>query len=389
MRLTNPTPTATLIISPDAASRIARARAWLEARAPAEEVVIVGATLDAPNELARTVARRKGAVFGYHRLTWGQFAASLARLSLAAVNVVPIGQLGIEAVANRAIKRISDSGGLGRYADLASSPGFARALAGVITELRLEQAGPDAVARVAPDLCSFFRAFQEELVHNGFTDWPGVLQSAAVVSADTQLSHPLIGYPSLLLDVPVTTAADVSLLRALCSRCPEMLVTAPAHDAITIAHLKSALAPEVVDLSAAASVEKRGSLSHLQCHLFNDSSPESLDQLDDQVVIFSAPGESRECVEIARRVLKLARDGVAFDRVAVLLRSPEEYRSHLEEAFARADVPVHFMRGTVRPDPAGRAFHALLRCAAENLSARRFAEYLSLGACPDCRSGWR
>jgi hypothetical protein len=36
-------------------------------------------------------------------------------------------------------------------------------------------------------------------------------------------------------------------------------------------------------------------------------------QLDDQVVIFSAPGESRECVEIVRRVLALASDGVAFD----------------------------------------------------------------------------
>ena len=36
-----------------------------------------------------------------------------------------------------------------------------------------------------------------------------------------------------------------------------------------------------------------------------------------------------------------------------------------------------------RPDPAGRAFYVLLRCAAEGLSARRFAEYLSLGQVPD------
>jgi RecB family exonuclease len=37
----------------------------------------------------------------------------------------------------------------------------------------------------------------------------------------------------------------------------------------------------------------------------------------------------------------------------------------------------------VAPDPAGRAFAALLACAAENLSARRFAEYLSLSEVPD------
>ena len=103
--------------------------------------------------------------------------------------------------------------------------------------------------------------------------------------------------------------------------------------------------------------------------------------------MFSAPGEGRECVEIARRVLSLARSGIPFDRIAVLLRSPEEYRAHLEEAFSRADIPVHFARGAVRPDPAGRAFCALLKCAAEGLSARRFAEYLSLGQVPDAAPG--
>ena len=48
----------------------------------------------------------------------------------------------------------------------------------------------------------------------------------------------------------------------------------------------------------------------------------------------------------------------------------------------RADVPAWFDRGTRRPHPAGRAFLALLACAAEQLSAARFAEYLSLGQVP-------
>jgi len=73
--------------------------------------------------------------------------------------------------------------------------------------------------------------------------------------------------------------------------------------------------------------------------------------------------------------------------MAVLLRSPEQYRANLEEAFDRAGIPVHFDRGTRRPDPAGRAFYALLKCATEGLSARRFAEYLSLGQVPDAAIG--
>ena len=72
-----------------------------------------------------------------------------------------------------------------------------------------------------------------------------------------------------------------------------------------------------------------------------------------------------------------------FDRMAVLLRAPEQYRVHLEEALSRAGVPVQFDQGTVLPDPSGRALLALLACASEGLSARRFAEYLSLGELPD------
>src|SRR5439155_7795298 len=60
----------------------------------------------------------------------------------------------------------------------------------------------------------------------------------------------------------------------------------------------------------------------------------------------------------------------------------ERYQPLLEEALRRADIPAHYSRGVVRPDPAGRAFLALLECALENCSASRFAEYLSLGQVP-------
>ena len=87
-------------------------------------------------------------------------------------------------------------------------------------------------------------------------------------------------------------------------------------------------------------------------------------------------------MEIVRRVLQEAARGVPFDEMAVLLRAPQTYSGLLEHAFARAGVPAWFERGTRRPDPAGRAFLALLACADESLSARRFAEYLSLAQVP-------
>ncbi|MGE0043112.1 MAG: PD-(D/E)XK nuclease family protein [Vicinamibacterales bacterium] len=107
--------------------------------------------------------------------------------------------------------------------------------------------------------------------------------------------------------------------------------------------------------------------------------------------LFSAPGEGREAVEVARRVLAEASRGTPFDEIAVLLRAPFTYFGLLEHAFARAGIPVWFERGARRPDPAGRAFLALLACVEEGLSARRFAEYLSLGQVPSAggpTAGW-
>ena len=52
--------------------RIARAPDLLNAWRPAEEVLIIGATLGAANELTRGLAQEKRATFGYHRLTLGQ-----------------------------------------------------------------------------------------------------------------------------------------------------------------------------------------------------------------------------------------------------------------------------------------------------------------------------
>ena len=110
-------------------------------------------------------------------------------------------------------------------------------------------------------------------------------------------------------------------------------------------------------------------------------------ETDDGVTILSAPGESRECMEIARLVQREARAGVSFDKMAVLPRAPGLYRALLEEAFSRAGIPAHFAQGTVGPDPAGRAFLALLACAADGLSVRRFTQYLSLGELPEAVGG--
>src|SRR5207244_4209210 len=162
------------------------------------------------------------------------------------------------------------------------------------------------------------------------------------------------------------------------AQAPDVLVTAPDRDQFALDALASmgASIETVADVAAPAS-----DLASLRAHIFSADRPPLRERHGD-VRLFSAPGEGREAVEIVRRILDEAAQGVRFDEMAVFLRTPRQYLGLLEHAGARADVPMYFDRGTRRPDPAGRAFIALLSCAAEGLSARRFDEYLSLGQVP-------
>jgi ATP-dependent helicase/nuclease subunit B len=370
-------------------SRIRRARAWLESRALAEEVLIIGANVDAANELARRVAKEKGAAFGWHRLTLPQLAAALAAPLLAERKLAPLSRLGAEAIAARVVHRLKAEHGLGRYKCVGDAPGFPRAIASIIAELRLAKLTCDAISKVAPDLVLLTEAYEAALAEAGLTDWPGVL--ALATEAASGRVHRLVGLPMLLLDVPITSEAELAFLTALAGASSDTLATVPAADQPTLGRILDALNWKIEDLDAEPKKEDHvstfGTLAKLQRQLFSDYTTDLQAPLDNQVEVFSAPGESRECVEIVRRALALARNGIPFDRIAVLLRSAKEYRAHLDEAFARTDIPVHFARGAVRPDPAGRAFYSLLKCAAEGLSARRFAEYLSLSQVPDAAPG--
>jgi len=163
---------------------------------------------------------------------------------------------------------------------------------------------------------------------------------------------------------------------------PTLSLFGPQPSAVTSPAPRSPSAGAAAVATPSPAAPSASPLRRLQMHLFSGA-PAPQGELGDEVVVLSAPGESRECVEIVRRIRLEAERGVPFDKMAVLLRAPAPYRTHIQEALRRAGIPAHFAQGTVRPDPSGRAFLALLACAADKLSARRFAEYLSLGEVPD------
>src|SRR4030095_14562480 len=82
-----------------------------------------------------------------------------------------------------------------------------------------------------------------------------------------------------------------------------------------------------------------GDLAALRRYLFAKKRPPERQQ-SGEGRFFSAPGEGRECVQSARRILEEARRGVSFDEVAVFVRTPQRYAGLLEHAFTRAGIPA-------------------------------------------------
>ncbi|AKT44209.1 PD-(D/E)XK nuclease family protein [Chondromyces crocatus] len=346
-------------------------------------MLILGASVEAANELVCAVVSKRRAAFGWHRLTVGRLAAALATPALVTRGLVPAGMLALEALCARVIDGLHRRGDLGRFEPVADRPGLPRALARTLEEARL--AGLDAASLTQTDLDRVLVAFEAELDEACLADRALVIELAAERARDPEAKHPLLGLPTLMLDLPVGFALERDLLAALVARSPDALATSPAGDARSARHLDQIFGVPWERLrppGAESPAGRASSLIRVQERLFDEANEEP-SKLCDDVRILSAPGESRECVEVARIALKEAARGVPFDEMAIFLRAPEQYRAHLEEALRRAGIPAHFAQGTVRPDPTGRALLALLTCAAENLSASRFAEYLSLGQVPD------
>jgi RecB family exonuclease len=371
-----------LVVAADAAARLGAARAWLDALPPDAPALVLAPSWEACDDLAREVAEAGGARLGLVRLTLHRLAMRLAARALAERGLTPSSPLALAAVVTRAVDRLARARALGRFAAVAGHPGLPVALGRTLDELRLAGLDLRALAAVGPggtDLAVVAETVATELAADGLADAALMLETARTIATGADPPAP-VGLPLCLLDLPLTHALEVSLVSALAGRAPAVLATAVAGDLRSREALRSALGPraEIVEPPAAAP----GALGRLQRHLFEDSTPKPA-AVDDRVRLAAWPGEARECVEIARAIQAEASRGVPFDRMAVALHAPAEYAAHLEEAFARADIPAFFARGTARPHPAGRALLALLACKAEGLSARGFAEYLSLAQVPD------
>ena len=355
-----------LLHSRSNATLLQRAAAFLVDKDEHAEILIIAPTRAAANELAARAF--PSGCQGVHALTLPQFAAHLAAQPMGRLGLAPISRLGIEALAARIVHAADTAKRLPYFAPVAQTPGFARALAKTIIELRLQNVNPPG------DLGYLLALYEQELAARSVADLPMLLRLATEEA--TASDHRFTRLPVVLLGLAIESAAHERLLAALVPRSPNVLALATTGDA-AIRSLERILDVPAENLDHTPST---ATLDRVRTWLFSSDPPPSAPP--DPALLFSAPGESFECVEIARRIHAIAAEGTPFDRVAILLRNVDTYQPLVEEALRRAGIPHYFSRGAARPDPAGRAFLALLACASEGCSASRFAEYLSLDQTP-------
>ena len=354
---------------------------WIDSLGCPGEILILGSTRAAADELARMLSLGSHGRVGLHRWTPAQLAASLATPELAGAGLAPLSRLGLEALAARAGYRSREADTPGYFAPVSGMPGFSRSLASTLLDLRLSDSlgeGLEQCSRGGPDLAILLELYTRELQEHSLADRATLLELATrALTGDS----PWSGLPLVLLDVPPRSRAEFRFYRSLIGGSPATLALALSGDAPGVEAFQALLGVPAPAATRRRERDGVSTLNRIRTNLFASGDVRG-GPLDPSFRLFSAVGEGHECVEIARSLLEEAKRGTRFDQMAVLLRNPETYQPQMEEALARAGIPGYFSRGISRPDPAGRALLTLLECAEEGLTASRFAEYLSLGQVP-------
>lgn len=371
-----------LVASATNSVRLAAATGWLLDQAAAGEVLVVAPTQRAADDFVRAACPPEGGLLGVHRATLSHLAVDLSARLLAERRTARLSPLGAEAVATRAVHAVRLGPALSYFEPVADTPGFGRAVARTIAELRAARVDPASLGESAPaeDLSHLLATYERELSRLRLADRVSVIASA--IETVERGRHPLIGLPLLLLDVAPQSRVEAELMTAVAAASGATLATTAAGEPDCVESTRAALGVEAVEMLEEP--QDGRALDRARRYLFmSDVPPAPEEEEECSFALFSAPGESRECVEIVRRIKRFAVEGVHFDRMAILLRTAESYQVLVEDALRRAGIGGFFTHGTKRPDPAGRALLALLACASEGLSASRFAEYLSLGQLPE------
>ena len=245
------------------------------------------------------------------------------------------------------LRRLVERTPLSALAPSARFGGFVDALAALVDELDSGMADLPTPAGdrdgEAGDLLRVIAGYRERLAElDGARDPAGRRAHAARLlesRLDAWDERPVLvhGFEDM------TTAQSRSLL-ALAARCPVIVslpyqVASPAYAAVReLAERLSAAATSVVEQPGGGHYHSPP-LAHLAANLFADRPPPPAPDPDGSIVLLEACGRRGVADLVAARIRGLLDEGVAADRIAVVVPSTAADRPALEAAFGALGLP--------------------------------------------------
>ena len=206
--------------------------------------------------------------------------------------VTPSSAVGAEALAVRAAYEAAMRNELPYFAPVTMFPGFARATAATIGDLRAAGIAAEkleALDESGPDHAALLERFQDQMEEVSVADRTNIFQAAVEeVRAGADLTkHPL------LLDVPIHSAIERAFIVELAAAAKEVLFTCPAGDLRTLDNLEMVPGAQSLDTTVHP----------------NKISSDALDQLFREARTHSAWLPKKVQVETLREAYELARMG--------------------------------------------------------------------------------
>jgi len=170
-----------------------------------KDVLVVAMERQAADHIVRELV---GSHAGIHRYSLRQLIAALAAPVLTVREQRPITSLAAAALAAQVIAKTDAS----YYRPVANTPGFPAALVETLTGLRLEKEVPPS-----PDLLALAQAYSTALGENNFADAADQCEAAIALTVSRD-AHPLLGLPTLLIDIRSENACEERFLELLAAR---------------------------------------------------------------------------------------------------------------------------------------------------------------------------
>ena len=299
---------------------------------------LVGPDVNYGRELLVALARRTGGWIGWEATTLREIADRLAFVPLAERGVRVARDVEIAALVNRALEQAIDDGLVSdRFAQLARSLGFRRALRDTLLELRTAGVSADELragahpGSPAADLPAVLTAYERLLATGRLAD-PAATFRVALDAFDDESPFVLDGATAL---APVLSRRG--LPGALLARLVERGATTLAADAPEGIPVPAQLAAAADDAAARRSV-----LAWVQAAGLPPADEPRLDDTLARVDLFAAATPSDEVREVCRRVLA---EGLRWDDVEIVATDPDTYGIALDALCQRTALGATMLQG--------------------------------------------